>query len=988
MKKIAAIILYAGMMIPAYAQKLPYLYKTVDTVRMNHWVDSVCAKMTPDEKIGQLFMLVADPNTTPANTKKMHHHITSRHIGGILFSKGSVADQAASANQYQKTSRIPLLIALDGEWGLSMRLANTTRFPRNMMLGAIADENTMERYGAEVARQCKIMGIHLNFAPVLDVNSNPGNPVIGTRSFGENAQGVSRNGIAYSRGLESRGVMSVGKHFPGHGDTNEDSHETLPVVAHDRKTLEAEDLYPFRCYIDAGFSGIMTGHLSVPALDSVSHLPASLSPLIVRDLLQDTLGFKGLAFTDALAMKGAQTKDNICVQALLAGNDVLLSPLKPTEDFNAVKKAVADKIISLSDIEKRCRKILQYKYILGLNRYKPIDLNGLTRRLNSDSAEWICRRLNAEAITLLKNRENIVPLKSFDKNGIAVLSIGEKENNSFQQMLKKYTRVDAYAYSEKSNISDIEIIFKRLEKYDLIICGVHSAQSPEIAALRKLADRKKLVLCFFFSPYNIPSYRQTINDSEALVMAYENTDYAQEAAAQAIMGGIPMTGKLPVTIDGLFKEGEGITTGKTRLSYQSPLEVGMLPDTLRLIKQVVDDAIKERAFPGCQLLVAKNGVVVFHKTFGYFDYADTHPVETGDIYDLASVTKVMATLPAVMQLYDRKKIALSDRLSKYVKELKNTDKEDITIREALLHESGLAPFLPFYQLTIDKDSYNGNLFSSKRDNTFRILYDERMYARPDFKYLPDLVSKKPQKGFSLQVAEHFYLNDDFKSFIIRDIATSNLRKKNNYRYSDLNFMLLKEVVENITDTDLDEYLYKTYYRRLGADHTMFCPLKHKFDKENIAPTENDRVIRNQLLTGYVHDEAAAFMGGVSGNAGLFSNANDLAKLSQLYLNNGEYGGETYFKESTGRFFTTTTANNSRRGLGFDRPDPDKKPPCLPASTYGHLGFTGTSVWIDPDNQLIYILLSNRIYPNRANKKLMRLNIRSQIQEIIYRSLAK
>jgi beta-glucosidase-like glycosyl hydrolase/CubicO group peptidase (beta-lactamase class C family) len=988
MKKTVAIIIYTGIVISLYAQNVPNLYKTVDIAQMNHWTDSIYAKMTLEEKIGQLFMIVADPNTTPANTKKILDYISSRYIGGILFSKGSIADQAANTNLYQKASKIPLLIALDGEWGLSMRLAGTTHFPRNMALGAIADEKTLELYGAEVARQCKEMGIHLNFAPVLDVNSNPGNPVIGTRSFGENARRVARNGIAYSRGMESRGVMAAGKHFPGHGDTNEDSHETLPVVAHSRETMETQDLYPFRSYIGAGFSGIMTGHLSVPALDSVSGLPASLSPRIVTDLLQDTLGFKGLAFTDALVMKGAQSKENVCVQALLAGNDVLLSPIKLAEDFNAVKKAIADKTIPLSDIEKRCRKILQYKYILGLSRYKPIALDGLSGRLNSDSAEWICRRLNAEAVTLLKNRDGILPVGDFDKTRIASLSIGEKENNSFQQMLKNYTRVDAYSYTGASNISDIEILFKRLEKYDLIICGVHSGKSPEIEALRKLANRKKLILCFFISPYAVPSYKRTADHSEALVLACENTDYAQEAAAQAIMGGIPMTGRLPVTIGDLFREGEGITTEKTRLSYQSPLEAGMLPDTLRLIKRVIDHAMKENAFPGCQLLIAKNGIVVYHKTFGCFDYAGTHPVETDDIYDLASVTKAMATLPAVMKLYDNKKISLSDCLSKYIKELKNTDKEDITVREALLHESGLPSFLPFYQLTIDKNSYGGNLFSPKRNGTFRILYDDRTYARTDFRYLPDLVSEKPKKGFSLQVADHFYLHDNFGSFILRDIAISNLRKKGVYRYSDLNFMLLKEVVENIAGTDLDEYLDKTYYRRLGADCTMFQPLKHRFDGKKIAPTEDDRVFRNQILTGYVHDEAAAFMGGVSGNAGLFSSANDLAKLSQLFLNKGKYGGDTYFKEATHQLFTTTTSAISRRGLGFDRPDPDRKPSCIPASIYGHTGFTGTSVWIDPDNQLIYILLSNRIYPSRTNKNLMKLNIRSQIQEIIYHSLAK
>jgi beta-glucosidase-like glycosyl hydrolase/CubicO group peptidase (beta-lactamase class C family) len=980
---------FLGISAVLFPQKATNLYRTTDDKQMNHWVDSIYGKMSLDEKIGQLLMIVVDPNTAPSHTKKVQDHIIHRHVGGILFSKGTISEQATATNLYQQTAKIPLFISLDGEWGLSMRLANTTHFPKNMMLGAIVDEKSLELYGEEVARQCKEMGIHLNFAPVLDVNSNPENPVIGMRSFGENAQRVSRSGIAYATGLERRGIIAVGKHFPGHGDTNEDSHKTLPVVNHDLETLETKDLYPFRSYIQEGLSGIMTGHLSVPTLDSVSQLPTSLSPVTVTNLLQKTLGFTGLTFTDALVMKGAHGNykgENNCVKALLAGNDILLSPPKLTEDFNAIKKAIVDSVLLLSDIEKRCKKILQYKYIAGLNHYKPTVLSKLTARLNSDSADWICRKLNMEAITLLTNTDELLPVKTFDQIKIASLSIGEKGTSDFQRMLKKYTQVDAYSYSRTSNISDIESVFRKLGKYDIIICGIHSSKSPEISTLRKLSAEKKLILCFFTSPYEIASYRQTIDSAQAIVMAYENTQYAQEAAAQAIMGGIPISGKLPVTVEDLFKEGDGLSTEKMRLSYQSPLEVSMSPKTLHSVDQIITNSIRDNVFPGCQLLVAKDGVVVYHKTFGHFDYANTHPVETDDVYDLASVTKIMATLPAVIQLYDQKKITLSSKLSQYVKELQHTDKKDITIREALLHESGLTPFLPFYQLTIDKKSYDGTLFSSKRNKIFRTLYDDNVYARMDFKYLPDLVSEKPQQGFSLQVTDHFYLNDNFKSLILRDIANSNLRNKKGYRYSDLNFMLLKEIVEDITQMDFDVYVAKTYYKRLGANHTLFQPLKHAFDEKKIAPTENDRVIRNQLLIGYVHDEAAAFMGGVSGNAGLFSNANDLAKLSQIFLNKGKYGGDTYFSESTCRFFTTTTSRISRRGLGFDRPDPDKKPAYLPDAVYGHTGFTGTSVWIDPDNQLTYILLANRVYPTRTNKKMIQSNIRSQIQEIIYQSI--
>ncbi len=987
MKNIISIICFWGLAISLSAQVVPNMYKKADPKKMNHWVDSIFSKMTVDEKIGQLFMIVADPSSKQSNTQVIQKHITSRYIGGVLFAKGSVADQVSSTNLYQKTSKIPLLISLDGEWGLSMRLSDTPRFPRNMVLGAMSEGKTLELYGAEVARQCREMGIQINFAPVLDVNSNPKNPVIGTRSFGENPERVALSGIAYAKGLESRGVMAVAKHFPGHGDTAEDSHRTTPTVSHDWDQLQQEDIYPFRQYVSAGFSGMMSGHLNVPALDSLSGKPASLSP-VVSAFLKDSLGFSGLSFTDALVMKGASSKDNVCVQALLAGNDILLSPGKPVEDVAAVKKAVNDQVIPLSVVEEKCRKILQYKYILGLNQFRPVSSKGMESRLNTDSTEWVSRKLNAESVTLLKNKDAIIPVKQLDVKRIASISLGENGISNFQRMLKNYAKVDAYTLSGATTLSSIEAVFKKLSAYDLIVCGIHSAKTGESNALRKLAAEKNVILCFFISPYDMPSFKTTTISSQAVLQAYENTDYAQEAAAQVIMGGLKATGKLPVTVTGLFEEGTGFLTEKVRLSYQSPLEVGMSPEKLKAIDRIVEEGLKEKAFPGCQVLVAKNGAVIYEKSFGFFDYAGTHPVENTDMYDLASVTKVMATLPAVMKLYDQKKLALSDKLSKYVKEIQQTDKDDITIKDALFHESGLTSFVPFYQLTIDKNSYDGNLFSRKRDLTFRIQYDDNVYGRIDFKYLPDLVSKTSKKGFNIQVADDFYLNDSFRLMMLKDIGSSKLQKKGSYRYSDLNFMLLKETVEDISDTSLDLFLADHFYKRLGADYTMFQPLSHRADPKAIAPTENDQMIRNQLLVGYVHDEAAAFMGGVSGNAGLFSNANDLAKLLQLFLNGGTYGGESYFSKATVDLFTQTKSSSSRRGLGFDKPDPDKKPDYLPASVYGHTGFTGTSVWVDPDNQLIYIFLSNRVYPTRTNKKLSTLNIREKIQEAIYRAIKK
>jgi beta-glucosidase-like glycosyl hydrolase/CubicO group peptidase (beta-lactamase class C family) len=974
----------------SYAQNPPDLYRQVDKQKMNHWVDSIFDSMTLDERIGQLFMItVGLESTNQAATLK---NIREQKIGGILFSKGNLLRQAETVNLYQKASRVPLLISFDGEWGLSMRLDDAPRFPKNMMLGAVSDNELIRLYGEEMGRECLELGVHINFAPVLDVNVNPDNPVIGTRSFGEKQQLVSEKAVAYAKGLESKKIMAVGKHFPGHGDTADDSHKTLPKINHTKTHLDEIELYPFVRFIQEGFTGVMTGHLSVPALDNSTGLPTSLSPKIVNGFLKNELGFTGLAFTDALAMKGAATaKTSVCVQALLAGNDVLLSPSKVAVEFAAVKKAVESGILSVSLIEEKCLKVLQYKYIAGLNRYKPVETKNLHQRINTNYSTWLIQKLNDEAITLLKNEGDKIPVKQLGKKRIAILSLGTDSESEFQKQMALYGHFDFFSLST-ADTKNAANLFKQLRNYDAVICGIHSETSSEFPELQSLAKEKEVHLCFFISPYNIRKYTISIASAHSVSLAYENTIYAQKAAAEMMMGGIPAKGKLPVTISGLFQLGGGLETDKVRLSYQEPLEAKMSMEVLHKIEGIVNEGIKNQAFPGCQVLVAKDGVVVYNKTFGHFDYAGTHRVQPTDVYDLASVTKALATVPAVMELYDTKKITLSDHISRFVPELKNTDKTNITIQNALFHETGLPAFLPFYQKLIDENSYKGRLSSSRRDFTYRIQYDTDVYMRSDFEFYPNKVSKTPKSGIEKQVAENFYIKNDFQKEVLKDIADAKLSKSRGYLYSDLNFMLLKEVTENISGQPFDKFLNDRFFAGLGANYTGFLPLR-KINKLHIAPTENDEFWRNQILSGYVHDEAAAVMGGVSGNAGLFSNANDMAKILQMLLNLGEYGGERYLSQATVKTFTQTKSSVSRRGLGFDKPD--KKRPAsnptaeaAPASTYGHTGYTGTCFWVDPENQLIYIFLSNRVYPSRTHKKLMDLSIRPRIQAVIYEAMQK
>ncbi|MDR2119040.1 MAG: serine hydrolase [Tannerellaceae bacterium] len=957
MKQLITLLFILTACFPVPAQTEPSLYRRTDRERMIHWADSMFDAMSYDERIGQLFMVIANPSADTRNMQKLTQYIDSIHIGGVLFSKGQPAMQADVTNRLQKASHVPLLIALDGEWGLSMRLSETTRFPRNMMLGAVENDSLIALYGEEVGRQCREMGIHINFAPSLDVNSNTENPVIGTRSFGENPHAVADKGIAYARGLEKARIISVAKHFPGHGDTSEDSHHTLPVVGHNKEQLDSIELLPFKRYIREGFAGMMTAHLYVPALDTAGHSPASYSQSVVTGLLKKKYGFGGLLFTDALAMKGASVKntDNPSVKALLAGNDVLLAPATPVADFKAVKQAIEDGVLNLKDMEARCLKILRYKYVAGLNRHRPVAIRGLSERINSPRAAWLAAKLNAEGITLLKNDSDALPLKQLNRKTTAVLSLGEPEGNAFQQMLNRYDSVACFSLPRNATAAEQQKTYKQLEAYDRIVCGVHTVRIPESEALRKLAAGKPLTFVFFTHPYFCRQYRKSIAKAEAVVMAYEGSPLAMEYAAQLIFGGIPAKGKLPVSIPGLYYAGSGIFTEKTRLGYHEPEEAGLDARRLAAIDTIVAEGLKEKAFPGCRVLVARKGMIVYDKAFGYHTYDRKQKVENSAVYDLASVTKAAGTLPVVMKMFDRKAFSLDSRISDFVPELKDSDKKDLPVKDLLYHQTGAVPSLSRYAKAVRRN-----------------------------------VSDTLKSGFTVEVARSLYVRDTFRDTLLQEIKDSRLGTAGKYLYSCVNFVLLQKMVENQAKQPLDNLLRTHFAAGLGARTLTYLPL-HTIDTLRIVPTENDTVIRRRLLRGYVHDEMAAFFGGVSGNAGLFSDAGDLAKILQLYLNLGAYGGERYLSEETVRLFTQSKSTASRRGLGFDKPSPGnpKASPCgelAPPSVYGHTGYTGTCFWVDPDSQMLYIFLSNRVYPSRTNSKLSSLNIRTRIQDAIYRAM--
>lgn len=988
--RILLILLIFSFLTPVQAKREPNLYKVADQEKMEHWVDSVFDLMSVKERIGQLFVLAVDVNTSAKNKELIRKYVEEYKAGGLLFTSGDAQKQAELTNYAQSLAKIPLMITMDGEWGLAMRLKNTPKFPINMTLGAIHNDSLIYAYGKEMGRQCRRMGIQVNFAPVLDVNTNPRNPVIGRRSFGENPERVARKAIAYAKGLESEGVMSVGKHFPGHGDTSEDSHYTLPVVNHTRTHLEKNELLPFKRYIDSGLSGIMTGHLHVPALDNTTNLPASLSPVIVDTLLQQELKFKGLTFTDALEMKGASSYPDQALVALSAGNDILLKPVIPGTQIERLEKALENNEIPHHLIEERCLKILRYKYILGLNKYKPVEIKGLIEDLNNPTAERIIRQLFARSVTLLENKENIIPLTDLEKRTFGAVSVGVKNKTSFQNILQNYTEVTPSLLYAGMKPTLINETIQGLSAFNTLIIGIYSDKKENVELVKQACEGKRPILVFFLSPYALNAYKDILTNAEAVVMAYENTPLAQEYAAELLFGGIEAKGKLPVNVQGLYAMGEGLKTETIRLGYATPEEVGMSSRTLQKIDTIVKEGIRNNAFPGCQILVARKGKIIYDRTFGYFDYAHTHPVQTGDVYDVASITKAIGTVPALMLLNDKNQININSGLSRYIPEIRQTFTPDITIRKALFHETGLPSGISMAKLLTDTLPGQVPLYMRKRDMDYRIQVEKDLFAHKDSKLRPDLLSTTKEKDFTVPIAENLYASPALKDTILNAIYQTKPFENKKYRYSDLNFILLQKVIENVTGQGLDKYLKANLLAPLGANRTMFHPLQ-KINRKDIAPTENDEFLRKQIMIGYPHDESACFLGGVSGNAGLFSNTTDMAKILQMFLNGGVYGGERILTENSVKLFTQTKSSNSRRGLGFDKPDTKNtknSPTCAeaPGCVYGHTGYTGTAFWVDPENDLIFVFLSNRVYAHRWNTALMTLNIRPRIQSVIYESI--
>lgn len=944
---------------------------STDSLAQKQWVDSIYNAMTLKQKVGQLFMVQAFSDEKKLQKSKLLELIKNQHIGGLIYSNGGPVRQAKLDNELQAASKIPLLVGMDAEWGLSMRLDSTYAFPWNMTLGAIKDLDLIKKTGQYIGEHCKRIGVHFNFAPVVDINTNPQNPIIGNRSFGEDKNNVTEKALAFMQGMQSAGVLANAKHFPGHGDTDQDSHKTLPTVSFDKKRIETIELFPYKKLISNGLSSVMVAHLNVPSLEPRANFPSSLSKPIVSDLLKTKLKFEGLIFTDALDMKGVSNFSKpgaIDVQAFLAGNDVLLMSENVEVGMEEIMLSYYSGRISEARLAHSVKKILNAKYKVGLNNYNPIKTKNLVADLNRSKDDLLYAQLMQNAITVVKNDKSTLPIKDLELKNIAYVSMGDRSGKPFLNTLKKYAKITEV----KSD--NLDQLIQKLKHFNLVIVGFHKSNSSpwksykftnkELVWLQEIARTNEVILNIFSKPYTLDALKSYSN-FEGVVVGYQNSATAQKLSAQILFGALSAQGQLPVSIsNSMYKVGHGLQTSKIdRLSFGLPESVGMSSAKLSKLDSVANFAIDDKMTPGIQLLVARKGKVIYDKNFGYHTYSKQRKVRAEDLYDLASLTKILVTLPLLMELVEHGSVDLDDRLGDILPQYKKTNKSQITLKEMLSHYARLQPWIPFYQSTLDS-----------------------VTNKPISRFFRTKKSKK----YPIKISENSFLRTDFTDTIHQNIIDSKLLDEKKYRYSDLPYYILKDYLESFYDVSLDALIQQRFYKTIGANYSTYNPLE-KFDKTQVIPTEKDTYFRFDTVHGHVHDMGAAMQNGVGGHAGLFSNANDVAKLMQMYLQYGHYGGKQFLTPKTIDAFNTCyfCEEDNRRGVGFDKPQLDEEGPtcgCISMTSFGHSGFTGTYAWADPEEEIIYVFLSNRTFPDSKNNRLLKENIRTEIQRLIYEAI--
>ncbi len=941
------------------------------------WVDSVYASFTLDERIGQLFMIRAHSDLGADHIANVTKQIQDYHVGGLCFFQGTPEKQLELTNQYQSLSNLPLMVSMDAEWGLGMRLPDQTiGYPKQLALGAIRNNQLIYDMGAEIARQMHRLGVNVSFSPVLDVNNNPDNPVIATRSFGEDRYNVTAKGYMYMKGLQDNGILASAKHFPGHGDTDVDSHLDLPVIPHDRARLDSIELYPFRALIRYGIGSMMAAHLQIPALDPRPNRPSSLSKPIVTDLLRKELGFTGLVFTDGLEMKGVTKhygQGEVEAEAIAAGSDILLLPEDIAAAFTAIKRYMEEGKITPAGLEEKVRRILLSKYRLGLTRPTFPPMAGLRADLNSPGARSLKQELFEASMTLVRDEARLVPIQPTEKGKIVSLRIGSTKATAFTDRLDDYGQITHLTTAVAPTATEKQQILDRIRSNDLVVVSLYSDGSrfiekvaigaPLLSLLRAIDAKTELIISVFGNPYSLAA----LDEFGTILEAYTRDEVAQDAAAQALFGAIRITGRLPITASRRSPYNAGLeTTANFRMGYADPESVDIDGEKLAArVDVLANEAIRLHATPGLVVLVARHGKIVFEKAYGHHTYSkDSRRVTPNDVYDLASVTKVAATTLCLMKLVDEGLIDLDKPLSHYLPELLGTNKESITIRPVLAHRAGLHSWIPFYRYTLGPGKN----------------------AKPSSQFY-----RTVQTGdFVIPVTDKLYMNKSYVDSVWQQIYDSPLPNAGRYRYSDLGFYLMARLVDGVSGLTVDEFAARYFYRPMGLESLTFNPLR-TVSRDRIPPTEVDKYFRMTTIQGYVHDMGAGMMGGVSGHAGLFGSAHDVAALFQMLLQEGSYGGKQYLSPEVIGEFTSRFAGDRRRGLGFDMKQLDthlKLNLSVKASsrTFGHLGFTGTAVWADPEEELVYVFLSNRTFPDMENNKLSKLDTRKTVQTAVYESL--
>ena len=940
---------------------------------LSNWADSLMYNMSIDQKIGQMFMVAANgKNLKDSYYKKVDSLILKYKIGGVIFFQSGPNELKGLINRYNQSTDIPLICGLDAEWGASMRLDSVQTFPCMMTLGAIPNNDLIYQFGEEVAFQLKSLGVHINFAPVVDINNNPKNPIIDRRSFSSSKYIVSEKSLLYMQALQDNNILACAKHFPGHGDTDTDSHKSLPVINHDLNRIDTLELYPFKQLIKNGLGSVMVAHMNLPSIDTLG-IPSSFSKYLISDILKTQLGFHGLVISDALnmnALSNYKIPGERELNAFLAGNDILLYPDHISEAISLIKSSVVSNPALLQQLNSTCKKILMLKKWVGAIDDE-INLNQKVN-LESETSKLLNKKLSQNAITVLKNTINL-PLRELDSLNIAYLAMGPSQGDFFYDRLNSYLPIDRFLYDIKFNLEETKSIIKKLSSYDIVVVGAHYSNENfwekhnfsnlEDDLIAQLSKKTKIIFNLFGHPRVINSLTDV--NVDALVLSYQNSEDFQDLTAQLLFGSISANGRLPIELKN-FELGAGLKIEKYReIEFVLPIESNMSQSSLNKIDSIVNDAIRNRMMPGCQVLISRHGKVLFNQSYGYHTYDLKRTVQNHHLYDVASVTKIVAAAPILMSLYEKRKINLNKKIKRYSNLFNHSNKRSLKIIDILTHQSRLQPWIPFYQNALDPHGDLDTLvFSSNKS------FD-----------------------YSIEVAKNIYLKNTYIDTILHEIIKSPLLSVKDYKYSDLGFYILQSILENRINLKIDEYLFENIYKPIDAYRITYNPLK-KFNSSIIIPTENDQYFRKQLIHGYVHDQGAALFGGVGLHAGLFSNALDLMKLMQLYLNNGQYLNDQIFLKKTITKFTSSPFEDigNRRGIVFDKPsiDLNENGPTfsgISRESYGHSGFTGTLVWADPSTGIIYVFLSNgRVYPDGNNMSLIKENLRTEIQQVIYESI--